>query len=257
MSARGAKKVTKASAYDDFLSKMSRAKTIKTKTNLLGGYLVDCVFNSGFTAKGSGFAINGETTTIWTPQLLEGSQYFWFHRNVSSEQNARTIELGDIIMQLRNDLDEVKTKTKLNTLFKKALPDLKKEYKVHIQANMDIVCEVVRRVLLLKKSPIKAMKVLADFQQAVSNSLPMIVLYFDLMDDTKTMFKFIDVLVDTLKDIDEEKNAIPFVPRFNRRVSALVYWAQSSGDLKEELLELLTAKGWKNTYFTDDYAELL
>jgi len=235
---------------------MTRAKTIKTKTNLLGGYLVDCVFKSGFTAKGNGFSINGETVTVWTPQLLEGSQYFWFHRNVSAEQNERTIELGDIIMQLRNDIDEVKTSAKLNALFKKALPHLKKEYKVHIQTNMDIVCEVVRRVLLLKKSPIKAVKVLADIQQSISGSLPMIVLYFDLIDDSDFVFNFVDVLVSTLKDIDEEKNAIPIVPRFNRKVSPLIYWAQSSGDLKEELLELLQTKGWKNTYFTDDYAEL-
>lgn len=258
MAARSTKKaVSKESPYDSFLKKITNAKSIKQKTNLMGAYLVECVFNKGFSAKGSGFALTSEPKTVWTPKLLEGSQYFWFYRNVSSKQDERTRNLQEIIMQLRYDLDEVKTKTQLNNLFKKALPSLRLEYKVHIQANADVLCEVVRRVLLIKNTPVKALKVLSDFQQSITNSLPMVVLYFDLLEDSEEAFSFIDTLSKNLKDIDEEKNAVPIFPRFNRKVSPLIYWAQSSGDLKEELIELLQTKNWKNTYFTDDYAELL
>lgn len=256
MSSRGKKKAPiKKKTYLDGVKK---ASSIEKKVELIGEHIVGkCFPKTKFHYHSDSFQLKADDSVIWIPTLIPNSQYFWFFRKHADNQiDKRSKHFIKTIKTLRDKIDGVKTKSQLDKLIKNSLPELRKEYKVHLQPLPEKLEHVVCMLLTMKNTPVTMFKVLADFDQAVTDNMPMIACYFDYTDDVaERVGEFIHTLKESLAGIDKPENSIGMVPRFNTKISnsSMIYLAQSSGDLKEDIIKLLLDKGWKNTYFSDDY----
>lgn len=256
MAARSKKKVA------GYLDKVKKASSVKSKVEILGDhFLGKCFPKTKFHHLPDGFQLKADGGVVWVPMMIPKSQYFWFMRKYPDDaMDKRTVRLQTTIKSLRDDLDHVKTKKGMDTLIHKSLPELKKEFKVHLQPRPEKLEALVCSILTIPSSPVKMFKVLADFDQAITDNMPMVACYFDLYNDVeREVERFILHLKGVVSPIDKPENALGIVPRFNARVegSSMIFWAQSSGDLKEDIIKILVNNGWKNTYFTEDYVKFL
>lgn len=186
------------------------------------------------------------SSQAWSAPALS-SEYLWFFKN--EDDRPEEAELVQKAQEVTDKLVDVQTRLELQQLLADALPIIGEEYKFHLQPKREFLYSTLKRLDTLSKY-IATIKVAIDEAQTLANHAPLVVVY--VYRGRAVAQEFMLQAMDLFSDVTREQVHL-ITPRFNQRLTWLLYYANSSANLKYAYQELIERNGWPNEHFDDEY----
>ena len=207
---------------------------------------------------------NGYVTVnniTWKIERAKHQPYIWFFKDDMPVNESEIIYYATMMFKLRCGVQNVIYKEELRKLIDTNKAWLIKEYKIHLQIKIECLYAIIMHII---NAPAELMQHIKNFKFLNNymllynkNKLPGIVIYFTDIDTNEKLELFLTKFK-TYMHIYANKNCtIPITPRCARKVNDLIYYVQSLGDLKLDIIEVLRKNGWDNEYLTEDHAEFI